>query len=233
MSFTVIVPFYNEEENIDKLFNEIFNSIKNYKSFQIILINDGSSDKTIDHLKKIENNFPSFVKIINNNINIGQSYSLIKGISLSKYDTIVTLDGDGQNNPADIPKLLKEYMEGNYFLVGGLRLKRKDSNIKKLSSKLANKIRNTILKDDCVDTGCSLKVFSKKVFIKFPEFNGIHRFLPALFRGFGYKAKFLEVDHRHRVFGSSKYGTIDRLIKGVIDLLRVYLIIKNSKRNVK
>jgi len=232
MSFTIIVPFYNEEENIDKLFDEILNSIKSYKSYQILLINDASLDKTIDHLNKLENNYPDIVKIINNKINIGQSYSLIKGISLSKYDTIVTLDGDGQNNPADIPKLLKEYIEGSYFLVGGLRLKRKDSNIKKLSSKLANRIRNIILKDDCVDTGCSLKVFSKKVFIKFPEFNGIHRFLPALYRGFGYRTKFIEVDHRHRAFGKSKYGTIDRLIKGVIDLIRVYLIIKNSKKYV-
>lgn len=232
MSFTVIIPFFNEEENIDKLLNEIINSINSYKNFQILLINDASFDKTIDHLQRIENNFPDFVKVINNKINIGQSYSLIKGISLSEYDTIITLDGDGQNNPADIPRLLKEYIEGKYFLVGGLRLKRKDSKIKKLSSKLANKIRNKILQDDCVDTGCSLKVFSKKVFIKFPEFNGIHRFLPALFKGYGYKTKFIEVDHRHRVFGKSKYGTIDRLIKGVIDLIRVYLIIKNYKKHV-
>ena len=233
MSFTVIVPFYNEEENIDKLFNEIIDSIKSYKNFEIILVNDGSFDKTIDRLRKIENKFPNIVKVIHNNVNMGQSNSLIKGISLSRYDTIITLDGDGQNNPSDIPRLLKEYIEGKYFLVGGLRLKRKDSNIKKLSSKIANKIRNIILKDDCADTGCSLKVFSKKIFIKFPEFNGVHRFLPALYKGFGYRTKFLEVDHRHRTYGRSKYGTFDRLIKGIVDLLRVYLIIKNLKKYVK
>ncbi len=232
MSFTIIVPFFNEEKNIDKLFNEIIVSIENYKSYEIILINDASLDNTLYHLRKLEASFPNFVKIINNKINIGQSYSLINGISLSKNDTIITLDGDGQNNPADIPKLLDMYNEGKFSLVGGLRINRKDSSIKKISSKLANKIRNVLLKDNCIDTGCSLKVFSKKVFIKFPKFNGIHRFLPALFVGFGYKTKFLEVDHRYRVFGKSKYGTIGRLIKGVIDLLRVYLIIKNSNKNV-
>ena len=226
MSFTVIVPFYNEEENIDKLFNEIIDSIKSYKNFEIILVNDGSFDKTIDRLRKIENKFPNIVKVIHNNVNMGQSNSLIKGISLSRYDTIITLDGDGQNNPSDIPRLLKEYIEGKYFLVGGLRLKRKDSNIKKLSSKIANKIRNIILKDDCADTGCSLKVFSRSIFLTFPFFDGIHRFLPALFKGFGNKTKFVSVNHRKRKYGKSNYGTISRLIKGIRDIIKVKKILK-------
>ena len=229
MSFSVIVPFYNEEKNIKKLVDEIINSIKDFKIFEIILINDASFDNTLKIIKLLEQKYPNFIRIINNSINIGQSFSLIKAIKSSKFDTIITLDGDGQNNPSDIPKLLKEFEKDNIFLVGGLRIKRKDNYIKKFSSKIANNIRSFILNDDCKDTGCSLKVFSKKIFLNFPEFKGVHRFLPALYKGYGYQTFFVEVDHRYRVFGKSKYGTLGRMIMGIIDLIRVYLIIKKIK----
>ena len=229
MSFSVIVPFYNEEKNIKKLVDEIIHSIKDFKIFEIILINDASFDNTLKIIKLLEQKYPNFIRIINNSINIGQSFSLIKAIKSSKFDTIITLDGDGQNNPSDIPKLLKEFEKDNIFLVGGLRIKRKDNYIKKFSSKIANNIRSFILNDDCKDTGCSLKVFSKKIFLNFPEFKGVHRFLPALYKGYGYQTFFVEVDHRYRVFGKSKYGTLGRMIMGIIDLIRVYLIIKKIK----
>ena len=229
MNFSVIVPFYNEEKNIQKLVDEIIHSIKDFKIFEIILINDASFDNTLKIIKLLEQKYPNFIRIINNSINIGQSFSLIKAIKSSKFDTIITLDGDGQNNPSDIPKLLKEFEKDNIFLVGGLRIKRKDNYIKKFSSKIANNIRSFILNDDCKDTGCSLKVFSKKIFLNFPEFKGVHRFLPALYKGYGYQTFFVEVDHRYRVFGKSKYGTLGRMIMGIIDLIRVYLIIKKIK----
>ena len=135
-------------------------------------------------------------------------------------------------NPIDIPILLEKYLSHhNTFLVGGIRTKRKDSLIKIISSKIANKIRSLILKDDCIDTGCSLKVFDRDIFLSFPFFDGIHRFLPALFKGYGYKTMYVAVDHRERKFGISKYGTINRLIRGIIDIIKVLNIIKNHKNN--
>ena len=141
------------------------------------------------------------------------------------------MDGDGQNNPKDIPKLLEIYFSSKDFtLVSGIRIKRKDSLIKIISSRVANLIRSYILEDKCPDTGCSLKIFQKNIFLDFPYFDGIHRFLPALFNGYGQKIRFIPVDHRSRVKGISKYGIFDRLFKGVYDLFRVKKIIRHYKK---
>ena len=231
MSFSLVIPFYNEEQNIEDLLVEIISVFKNFNSYEMILINDASLDNTQISLEKFKKKYPNIITIINNKTNQGQSLSLIKGIKISKYDVIVTLDGDGQNDPNDIPKLLDEYKKFNLALVGGLRLKRQDSIIKIYSSKIANSIRNYFLKDDCLDTGCALKIFNKKIFLQFSHFKGIHRFLPALYKGYGYKTKFLEVSHRPRKHGKSKYGTFLRMINGVIDLVKVYFMIKNQNKS--
>ena len=231
MSFSVIIPFYNEEQNIKDLIAEVIKSLNKYDNYELILINDASSDNTSKILNNIKKENNQDVNIITNNINIGQSFSIIKGVKFAKHNTIVTLDGDGQNNPKDIPKLLRTYNENNLYLIGGIRSKRKDILIKIISSKIANSIRKFFLKDGCDDTGCSLKVFNKQIFLKLPEFNGLHRFLPAFYSGFGYKTDFINVDHRHRKFGKSKYGTFLRLIRGVKDLIKVYLIIKKGLKN--
>ena len=228
--FSIIVPIYNEKENIEKLIKEIFVSLKKYKRFELILVNDSSNDGSLILIERLKKKYPIF--LINHTKNLGQSASIFTGLKKSNYDTIVTIDGDGQNNPNDIPFLLEKYFSNkNLYLVGGIRIKRKDSLIKILSSLIANKIRNFILKDGCADTGCSLKVFDKRVFLLFPYFNGIHRFLPALYKGFGKKTLFVNVDHRPRLYGSSKYGTFKRLIKGISDLIRVANILKKIKRN--
>ena len=136
------------------------------------------------------------------------------------------MDGDGQNNPKDISKLLNKYFSNkDIYLVCGIRNNRKDNFIKILTSKIANRLRIIILKDDCIDTGCSLKVFDKEVFLSFPFFNGIHRFLPSLFIGFGHKVKYMSVSHRPRLGGISKYGTFDRLFRGIRDIIKVRNII--------
>lgn len=229
-SFSIIIPVFNESNNIALLIKEIQLILQNYKKFEIIIVNDGSNDNTSDVLQNIEKKFP--ITIIQNDKNLGQSLSIWKGAQNSNYDTIITIDGDGQNNPKDIPMLIDVFFsEKKYSLVGGIRKKRKDSLIKILSSKFANKIRSYILQDDCPDTGCSLKVFNKEIFLQFPFFNGIHRFLPALFKGYGEKTFFLNVDHRHRAFGTSKYGTFGRLFRGVRDLIKVAKIIKKFKSN--
>lgn len=223
-NFSIIIPVYNEINNIEKLFNEIRFSLNNFDTYQIIFIDDGSTDDSQDILKDLENK--KLIQLIKNKKNIGQSYSIYKGIKNAKYETIITLDGDGQNNPNDIPKLLKMYNETNNKLIGGIRINRKDNYIKKISSIIANNIRRFILKDNCKDTGCSLKIFDRKIFLSFPYFDGLHRFLPALFKGYGYNTDFINVSHRQRNSGNSKYGTLDRLFKGVRDIFIVNSIIK-------
>ena len=226
--FSIVIPVYNESTNIEKLVPEIFNSLTKYQKYELILINDGSNDNTMEVIAKIKKNYS--LLLINNETNKGQSFSIWTGIKKSNYNTIVTLDGDGQNNPNDIPKLLDEYFSKKlYSLIGGIRKNRKDNFLKLISSKIANQIRSFILKDNCVDTGCSLKVFDKEIFLTFPFFDGLHRFLPALFKGFGKNTLFINVDHRPRISGISKYGTFDRLYKGILDIIRVKKIIRNNK----
>ena len=156
MKFSVVIPLYNEEKNIQPLIEEVIKALSKYKfKYEIILVNDFSKDKTLNIIKAISNKY-DFIKNISNKKNLGQSFSIIKGIKNSKYNTIVTLDGDGQNNPYDIPVLIDYYFKNkDIYLVGGLRKNRKDILIKKVSSKIANKIRNFFLNDECEDTGCS------------------------------------------------------------------------------
>tara|TARA_Y100001970_G_C14146533_1_gene810162 strand:+ start:630 stop:1325 length:696 start_codon:yes stop_codon:yes gene_type:complete len=226
---SIIIPVFNEAENIESLMKEIQQVLEKKINYEIIIVNDCSVDNTLKLLSKI--NIVN-IKVINHNKNLGQSKSILTGIKNSNYDTIVTIDGDSQNNPKDIIKLHDIYFSQNiYSLVGGLRIKRKDSIIKILSSKIANSIRQFFLDDNCKDTGCSLKIFNKKIFLSLPYFDGIHRFLPALYKGYGHKTFFIDVDHRARIKGQSKYGTIDRLIKGVYDLFRVKKILKDIKKN--
>ena len=226
--FSIVVPLFNESKNIIPLLKEIESSLKDYDNYEIVLINDSSTDNTANIIRNMTN---ESIKIINNIENKGQSFSIHEGIKLSSNETIITLDGDGQNDPRDIPKLLELYnTNDNIKLVGGIRKKRQDSYIKIFSSKIANHIRSKILSDNCKDTGCSLKVFSKNIFLKFPYFDGMHRFLPALFKGYSYKTEFIEVNHRKRKYGVSKYGTINRLFKGIKDIIRVKRIINNYNK---
>ena len=227
-NFSVIIPIYNESENLKKLISEIKKSLVEKDNYEIIIINDGSTDETKKCISELKEDFS--INYIEHNKNIGQSNSILTGINNSLYNTIVTLDGDGQNNPNDIPKLLDIFFSNDYSLVSGIRKIRKDSFVKIFSSKIANFIRSMILKDDCPDTGCSLKVFDKRVFMNFPFFDGIHRFLPALYKGFGYKTFNVGVDHRARVKGKSNYGTLDRLFKGLIDLYKVYFILRRYNK---
>tara|TARA_B100001093_G_C26766171_1_gene987982 strand:+ start:117 stop:797 length:681 start_codon:yes stop_codon:yes gene_type:complete len=225
--YSIVIPIFNEEENIVNLLNEIFTSLKEFKNYEIILIDDSSTDNTLDLLNIYFSN--PHIKVLKNLKNQGQSFSINKGIKESLFDTIITIDGDGQNVPTDIPQLILEFnKDKNIKLVGGIRIKRKDSIVKIVTSKIANEIRSFILSDDCKDTGCSLKIFDKKIFLTFPFFDGIHRFMPALFKGYGYKTKFINVQHRKRKFGQSKYGTFNRLFRGINDIIKVKKILKNK-----
>ena len=226
-NFSIVIPVYNEEENIINLYNEILHSITDEYLYEICIINDGSTDNSFKELKKLKKNN---IKIINNIRNYGQSYSIFVGVQNAKYNTIVTLDGDGQNPPSEIIKLLNVYITNKeQVLVGGIRNKRNDAIQKIYASKIANSFRSFILNDNCTDTGCGLKVFPKDQFLKVKYFNGYHRFFPALFKSIGVKCIFINVNHRSRKYGNSKYNNIKRLFKGLIDIIRVkYIMIKNN-----
>ena len=224
MAFSIIIPVFNEEENIGNLIQDIYSFLRSSDYiYEVIVVNDASKDSTYKTLVGLNKKYP--IIIISNQQNMGQSFSIWTGINNSKYDTIVTIDGDGQNNPKDIIKLLHFYKKENYKLVSGIRKKRKDGLAKRYSSLIANSVRSFILKDDCKDTGCSLKIFDKNIFLKIPFFKGMHRFIPAFFLAFGCKALYIDVDHRERKYGKSKYGTIDRLVVGIMDLIKVFSMI--------
>jgi len=230
ISFSIVIPVFNESENIINLIKEITEVLKSkICNYEIIIVDDCSTDTThllIEEITKKNN----FIRLLKNNSNKGQSYSIYKGIGVSKYKNIITLDGDGQNDPSDILKILNVY-ESNISLdlVGGLRINRKDNLTKIISSKIANTIRKRILKDNCDDTGCSLKFFKKDIFLTFPFFDGIHRFIPALFSAYGSATEFIPVNHRKRNFGKSNYGTLNRMFNGIRDIYKVKNIIKNIK----
>lgn len=226
-AISIVIPIYNEESNIITLFKEISETISKKYILEICFVNDGSQDSSLSKINKLDK---KIVKIVNSKKNFGQSHSIFVGVKNSKYDTIVTLDGDGQNPPSEIPKLLNEFF--NYdsdILVCGIRKNRKDSFSKVYGSLIANKFRSFILNDQCEDTGCGLKVFSKKNFFKIPYFNGFHRFFPALFQSNGVKCIFINVSHRKREYGKSKYNNLKRFFKGLIDIIRVkYIILKKN-----
>ena len=228
-NISLIIPIFNEEKNIDKLFNEILDTGVYEVVSEIIYVDDCSNDNSFKNIKLLEEKYTK-VTILKHETNLGQSHCIRTAAEYSNKKELLTIDGDCQNNPKDIHKLIQAYYsDSNIFLVGGIRINRKDSLVKILSSKIANKIRMLILKDKCVDTGCSLKIFNREIFLSFPFFNGIHRFLPALFNGFGRKTNFINVDHRPRIHGNSKYGTFNRLVRGIADILKVIKIL--GKKN--
>ena len=219
----IIIPCYNEEKNILKLYGELKKNLDNlFLDYKIIYVDDNSSDFSSNIFKDL-NIKDNKIVIIKNIKRMGQSFSIHRGFEICDSEFFFTIDGDGQNDPNDFRKFL-EYIDKNYDLVYGIRINRKDTFIKKISSKIANKIRSFILQDQCVDTGCGLKLFKSNSFKRIKFFNGYHRFFPALFKAKKFHIIGINVDHRFRYRGVSNYGVIKRGFKGTIDLIRVFLI---------
>ena len=232
MNISLIIPVYNEEMNLNNLFNEIFESGLYSILKEIIFVDDFSQDQSSKIIEKLILNYNKII-LLKNLKNYGQSYSIYKGIKNAKSNVVATIDADGQNMPSDLLKLVKVFKNNDFQLVSGIRNQRKDNLIKIISSKIANSFRRLILKDTCLDTGCSLKVFERSLFLSFTFFNGIHRFIPSLFECCGFKVKYLYVNHRKRIYGQSNYGTLKRMFVGIHDTFKVRKIILNkNKMNV-
>lgn len=224
---SVVIAVYNEIENIEQLINEVNQALANaVKDYEIIVVDDGSTDGSRQYLTELVNKHPQ-LRLVKHAKNYGQSVAVVSGVRAARYDWVATLDGDGQNDPADLPKLFAAVKQVSQpVLVAGIRVKRNDSWIKRLSSKIANKIRDSLLKDDCPDSGCGIKLFPRAVFLQLPHFNHLHRFLPALFKRVEGIIINVPVNHRPRLRGQSKYGTMNRLWIGIVDMLGVMWLIR-------
>lgn len=223
-SISVVIPFYNEAGNILPLIGEIVQNLEKKLFYEIILVDDGSNDTTYQELYQCTKTY-NHIMGVRHQRRYGQSAALRTGVQLAQNDWIVTLDGDGQNNPADILLLVKHLEKipnPVKTVIFGNRAIRHDTWIRKIASRFANIIRKTILGDNSLDAGCSLKLFPRQGFLALPLFDHFHRFLPSLFQAHRYRVINVLVSHRPRKIGKSKYNNTKRAIEGIVDLCGVY-----------
>jgi dolichol-phosphate mannosyltransferase len=232
MDYSVVIPVKNEADNIRPLISEIRTALDGRCEYEVVYVDDGSDDATPQELLTLSHEFPR-LRILRHARNCGQSTGLRTGVRAARGDWVVTLDGDGQNDPADIPKLIDQLGDAdnpaNLQLIMGHRAKRQDSWLRRLSSRVANRVRAGLLKDDTPDSGCGLKVFSRRAFLELPYFDHMHRFLPALFQRNGGAVISVRVNHRPRTRGVSKYGLHNRLWVGITDLFGVMWLLRRAK----
>jgi glycosyltransferase involved in cell wall biosynthesis len=218
---SIVVPVYDEEGAAPALAREIAAAFAG-RSFEIVFVDDASRDATKAALTALAVEIPQ-LRVLAHRRNSGQSRAIRSGVLAARGPVIVTLDGDGQNDPADGPTLVDALVAGppELALVGGERVKRQDSAAKKLASRIGNGVRKRLLKDTANDTGCGLKAFRREAFLRLPYFDHIHRYLPALMLREGYRVEFRPVNHRHRQTGRSKYTNLGRLMASLSDLFGV------------
>ena len=221
---SLVIPIHNEADNLIPLVGEIGSALDAKLDYELICVDDGSDDGTSDRLGRLAADFPR-LRSVQHPRQLGQSAALVTGVLAARADWVVTLDGDGQNDPADIPALLVLIRDPSssprLLLVIGNRERRHDSLTRRITSRLANAVRSRLLGDATPDTGCGLKLFSRDAFLSLPRFDHMHRFLPALFLRNGWEVASVKVNHRPRRHGSSHYGTLDRLWVGIVDLVGV------------
>ena len=219
----------NEADNIAPLIEEITAALDGRWAYEIIYVNDGSTDATGERLAAIMAQRDN-LRQLRHAKSGGQSAAVRSGVRAARGAIVATLDGDGQNNPAFLPDLIGAVEKGaNVGLAAGQRVGRKDTGFKKFQSRVANKVRNAILRDGTRDTGCGLKAFRREVFLSMPYFDGLHRFLPALVRREGFDIAYVDVVDRPRHSGVSNYGFFDRLWIGIMDLAGVWWLIRRKK----
>jgi dolichol-phosphate mannosyltransferase len=227
---SVVVPVRNEAGNIAPLVAEIAAALAG-RAFEILYVNDGSRDATEQELRNLMTLRP-WLRQIRHARSCGQSAAVRSGVEAARGAVVVTLDGDGQNDPAFVPALLAGLENGapHVGLIAGQRVGRKATGFKRWQSRVANAVRGAVLKDGTRDTGCGLKAFRRDLFLALPYFDGLHRFLPALVRREGYDIGYVDVIDRPRQHGTSNYGLWDRLWIGILDLAGVWWLIRRRKR---
>ncbi len=231
LELSVVVPVCNEAENVEPLVREIHAALAS-RTYEMIFIDDGSTDETAAILRALKAEFPT-LRVLHHSFRSGQSAAVASGVRAARAPWIATLDGDGQNDPADIPKLLAERdtsaNRGVQLVMGNRKASRKDTAFRKLQSGVANAVRSGLLRDATPDTGCGIKVFSREAFLELPRFDHMHRFLPALFMRQGGRVISVPVSHRARLRGTSKYGMLNRLWVGIIDICGVMWLRRRYK----
>lgn len=226
---SVVVPIHNESGNLCPLIKGIAKNLENF-CYEIIYVNDASTDNSRNELQQLLIKFPS-LRVFHHDRACGQSRAIVTGVRQAKAPLIITLDGDGQNDPADIPRLISVFLQSNnpaLAMIIGHRTNRKDTSWRRFSSKFALWVRATILNDNTPDTGCGIKIFTRHAFLNLPTFTHMHRYLPILFRNEGYMVSSLAVNHLDRHYGASNYGTLDRLFAGILDVLGVLWLTRRT-----
>jgi dolichol-phosphate mannosyltransferase len=235
LEVSVVVPVCNEQDNVLPLAREIHAALAGRYAFETIFVDDGSTDGTAAAVRQATLEGMPEVRLLRHLQRSGQSAAIATGVRHARAQAIATLDGDGQNDPADIPRLidaLRQGQSGRLKLVMGNRTTRRDTWLRRLSSRVANGVRGWMLKDGTPDTGCGIKVFDRDVFMHMPRFNHMHRFMPALFLREGYEVVSLPVNHRERTRGKSKYGLNNRLWVGIVDLFGMMWLIRRASPRV-
>jgi len=222
MELSVVIPVRNEAQNVAPLVAEIVAALAGGIDYEIVYVDDGSSDGTVAEIEKLQRGNPA-LRLVRHRARAGQSAAIRSGVKAARAGWIATIDGDGQNDPADIPRLWAMARNANdpRLLIAGQRTQRRDSAVKRVSSRVANKVRGRLLGDDTPDTGCGLKLFPRALYLDLPFFDHQHRFLPALVLREGGRVVSVPVNHRPRERGASNYGTLDRLWVGIVDLAGV------------
>jgi dolichol-phosphate mannosyltransferase len=233
VDLAIVIPVLNEAESIAALLEEITARLTGQTGYEIIVVDDGSTDATRAELSRCRERCPA-LRVIRHQLRCGQSASIASGVDAARSAWIVTLDGDGQNDPADIPRLYRILREApaDVGLVIGHRARRRDSRLRLLSSRIANRVRALVLGDGTPDSACGLKAFARATFIRLPRFDHMHRFLPALVRRLGARVLSVEITQRERTGGHSKYGFHNRLWVGIVDLLGVWWLTRRALRPV-
>ncbi len=228
---SVVVPVFNERDNIPPLLAEIAAALRGKADFEIVYVDDASKDDSLAVLNQAKAQYPE-LRVIRHLAQSGQSTAIRNGVKAARGEWIATLDGDGQNDPADIPKLvaMRDESPAAIKLYAGWRVNRKDSGSKRWASKWANAIRSRLLRDDTPDTGCGIKLFERAAFLDLPYFDHMHRYLPALMQRAGWQVRSVPVNHRPRGTGVSKYNNLNRALVGISDLRGVGWLIKRSRR---
>jgi dolichol-phosphate mannosyltransferase len=228
---SVVVPVHNERDNIVPLLGEIAAALRGSVDFEIVYVDDASKDDSLAVLSAAKAQFPE-LRVLRHLTQSGQSTALRTGIKAARGTWIATLDGDGQNDPADIPKLLAMRNESGpaLKLFAGWRTNRQDSGSKRWASRFANGLRSRLLRDATPDTGCGIKLFERAAFLDLPYFDHMHRYLPALFQRAGWQVRSVPVNHRARGAGTSKYNNLNRALVGISDLRGVAWLIRRSRR---